>query len=168
MVSNRSEFGARSLGSRSILMNPTPKNNKNILNSRIKHREYWRPFAGIILEEYLSEYFEEDFFSPYMLYSFTVKEEKRDEIAAITHVDHTCRIQTINEKYHSEMTQLLQSYYKITGVPVILNTSFNDNGEPIVESPKDAVNAFNHLDLDFLVIGNFIVKKDHKTKTGYA
>jgi carbamoyltransferase len=165
---NRSEFGARALGSRSILMNPTPKENKDVLNSRIKHREYWRPFAGIILEEELQNYFEEDFCSPYMLYSLTVKEERRKEIAAITHVDNTCRIQTVNPTYHPETTQLLQKYYEITGTPAILNTSFNDNGEPIVESPKDAVRAFNHLDLDFLIIGNFAVRKIRKTKSGYA
>lgn len=168
---NRSEFGARALGSRSILMNPTPKENKDILNHRIKHREYWRPFAGIILEEYLTDYFEEDYNSPYMLYSLTVKPEKRQEIAAITHEDNTCRIQTVNEKYHLETTKLLQKYYEITGIPVILNTSFNDNGEPIVESPKDAVRAMINLDVDFLVIGNYVVRKTHKNvkpKIGYS
>lgn len=168
---NRSEFGPRALGSRSILMNPTPKENKDVLNLRVKHREYWRPFAGIILEEHLGDYFEESYISPYMLYSLTVKEEKRAEIAAITHVDNTCRIQTVTEKYHPEVTRLLQKYYELTGIPVILNTSFNDNGEPIVETPKDAVRAMNNLDIDFLVIGKYVVRKSHrntKPKTGYA
>jgi carbamoyltransferase len=168
---NRSEFGARALGSRSLLMSPTPKQNKDIMNHRIKHREYWRPFAGIILEEHLTEYFEEDYISPYMLYSLTVKEDKIPEIAAITHEDKTCRIQTVTKDYHPETTKLLQKYYELSGVPVVLNTSFNDNGEPIVETPKDAVNAFNNLDIDFLVIGNYVVRKTHKNikkKAGYS
>ena len=162
---NRSEFGARALGSRSLLMNPSLKENKDIMNHRVKHREEWRPFAGIILEEHLTDYFEEDCVSPYMLYSLTVKEEKINEIAAITHEDMTCRIQTITEEYQPETTQLLREYYKLTGTPVVLNTSFNDNGEPIVESPKDAVKAFTNLDIDFLVIGNYIVSKKTKKTT---
>lgn len=161
---NRSEFGPRALGSRSILMNPTPRENKDILNNRIKHREYWRPFAGIILEEYLNDYFEEDFNSPYMLYSLTVKYNKIPEIAAITHVDRTCRIQTVNSQYHQEVTALLHKYHQISGVPVVLNTSFNDNGEPIVETPADAIRAFSNLDIDFLAIGNYVVKKENKNK----
>ena len=168
---NRSEFGPRALGSRSILMNPSPQENKDIINSRIKHREYWRPFAGIILEEHLTDYFEEDYISPYMLYSLTVREEKIPEIAAITHVDRTCRIQTITEKYQPETTRLIQEYYKLTGIPVLLNTSLNDNGEPIVETPKDAVKALINLDIDFLVIGNYVVRKTHrqlKSKVGYS
>lgn len=168
---NRSEFGARALGSRSILMNATFKENKDILNSRIKHREYWRPFAGIILEDHLENYFEENYNSPYMLYSLTVKKEQKSKIAAITHIDNTCRIQTVNKDYHPEITKLLKNYYEITGIPVILNTSFNDNGEPIVESPKDAVKAMINLDVDFLVIGNYVVRKTHKnikSKFGYS
>jgi carbamoyltransferase len=159
---NRSEFGARALGSRSLLMNPTPKENKDIMNHRVKHREYWRPFAGIILEEHLTNYFEEDYVSPYMLYSLTVKEEKINAIAAITHEDKTCRIQTITEEYQPETTRLLREYYELTGIPVVLNTSFNDNGEPIVETPADAVKALNNLDIDFLVIGTYAVRKTHK------
>ena len=155
----RSEFGPRALGSRSILMHPGSASNKDIMNSRVKHREGWRPFAGIILEEYLSEYFEEDFCSPYMLYSLTVKEEKRDKIGAITHIDNTCRIQTSNRELYPEITTLLEKFNKISNIPVVLNTSFNDNGEPIVESPEDAIKAFNNLDIDYLVIGNFIVEK---------
>lgn len=168
---NRSEFGPRALGSRSILMNPIPKENKDVLNSRVKHREYWRPFAGIILEEHLTDYFEEDFCSPYMLYSLTVKEDKIEQIGAITHVDNTCRIQTITEDYHPETTRLIRKYYQLTGIPVLLNTSFNDNGEPIVETPKDALNALVNLDIDFLVMGNYVVRKTHKqlkTKSGYS
>lgn len=155
----RSEFGPRALGSRSLLMHPGPEENKDIINSRVKHREYWRPFAGIILEEHLDEYFEEDFNSPYMLYSLTVREEKREEIAAITHKDNTCRIQTVNDRINSKVTTLLNKFKEITGIPVILNTSFNDNGEPIVESPQDAIRSFENMDIDYLVIGNFVVRK---------
>ena len=144
---NRSEFGPRALGSRSLLMHPGPASNKDIMNSRVKHREDWRPFAGIILEEYLNDYFEENFYSPYMLYSLTVKEDKREEIAAITHVDYTCRIQTASQELYPEITILIQKFKEISKIPVLLNTSFNDNGEPIVETPSDAIQAFLNLDL---------------------
>jgi carbamoyltransferase len=156
---NRSEFGPRSLGSRSILMNPKFKNNKKILNSRVKHREYWRPFAGLMLEDYVSEYFEEGFLSPYMLYSQTVKEDKIKELEAITHEDKTCRIQTVNDSLHPEITILLNKYKNISGVPILLNTSFNDNNQPIVETPNDAIESFLNMDIDILVIGNYLVKK---------
>jgi carbamoyltransferase len=155
----RSEFGPRALGSRSLLMHPGPAENKDIMNSRVKHREYWRPFAGIILEEHLNEYFEEDFNSPYMLYSLTVKENKREALGAITHKDNTCRIQTVNDTMSSKVTKLLQKFEKETGIPAVLNTSFNDNGEPIVESPQDAIRSFKNMDIDYLVIGNFVVRK---------
>lgn len=156
---NRSEFGPRALGSRSLLMHPGPAENKDIINDRVKHREYWRPFAGIILEENLNEYFEEDYNSPYMLYSLTVREEKRKEIAAITHKDNTCRIQTVNDKINKEVNTLIEKFKEVSGIPVLLNTSFNDNGEPIVESPQDAVKSFKNMDIDYLVIGNFVVRK---------
>jgi carbamoyltransferase len=155
----RSEFGPRALGSRSLLMHPGPAKNKDIMNHRVKHREYWRPFAGIILEEHLNEYFEEDFNSPYMLYSLTVREEKREELGAITHKDNTCRIQTVNEKMNRRVTKLLEKFKEETGIPAILNTSFNDNGEPIVESPEDAIRSFKNMDIDYLVIGNFVIRK---------
>ena len=93
----RSEFGLRALGNRSILMSPKYKENKDILNEKVKHREEWRPFAGVILKDHLQDYFEESIESPYMLYSQTVKEDKRDKIPAITHVDNTCRIQTVEK-----------------------------------------------------------------------
>ena len=156
---NKSEFGPRALGSRSLLMHPGLASNKNLMNSRVKHREEWRPFAGIILDEYLTEYFEEDFSSPYMLYSNTVKEEKREEIAAITHIDYTCRIQTANQKLYPEITTLIKKFKEISNIPVLLNTSFNDNGKPIVESPRDAIEAFLNLNIDYLVLDKFVIKK---------
>ncbi len=155
----RSEFGPRALGSRSIFMNVLNSENKDTLNERIKHREYWRPFAGIILEEYHKDYFEDDFESPYMLYSHEVKEDKTSIIPAITHEDNTCRIQTVNEKYNPIVTKLLREYLNLSGVPAILNTSFNDNGEPIIETPRDAVETLLKIDIDTLVIGKYIVTR---------
>ena len=157
---NRSEFGPRALGSRSILMNPTPKENKETINTRIKHREEWRPFAGIMLEEYQEEYFMDTYPNDYMLYSLIVRPHQRKKLGAITHKDFSCRIQTVNKKLHPEVTTLLQKYNEETKCPVLLNTSFNDNGQPIVETPKDAIKTFKNIDLDYLVIGNyFVVKK---------
>ena len=157
---NRSEFGPRALGSRSILMNPTPKENKKTINTRIKHREEWRPFAGIMLEEYQEEYFTDVYPNEYMLYSLTVRPYQRKKLGAITHKDFSCRIQTVNKELHPEVTTLLQKYNEETKCPVLLNTSFNDNGQPIVETPKDAIKTFKNIDLDYLVIGNyFVVKK---------
>ena len=152
----RTEFGPRALGSRSILMSAKHKENKDILNEKVKHREEWRPFAGVILKNYLNDYFEEGIESPYMLYSQTVKEDKRDKIPAITHVDNTCRIQTVGEGILSE---LLEEYYKISKVPVLLNTSFNDNCKPIVETPEDAIQSFNDMNIDYLVLNNTIITK---------
>ena len=156
---NRSEFGPRALGSRSILMNPTPKENKETINTRIKHREEWRPFAGIMLEEYQDEYFMDTYPNEYMLYSLLVKPHQRKKLGAITHKDFSCRIQTVNQKLHPEVTTLLQKYNEKTECPVLLNTSFNDNGQPIVETPKDAIKTFKNIDLDYLVIGNYFVVK---------
>jgi carbamoyltransferase len=95
-----------------------------------------------------------------MLYSNTVRDDKIEEIAAITHVDKSCRIQTVTTEYNERMTILINEFYKLSGTPVVLNTSFNDNGQPIVESPVDALNAFTNMDIDLLVIGNFLVTKN--------
>ena len=148
----RSEHGPRALGSRSIFMSPARAENKDILNKRVKHREYWRPFAGIIREEDVSEYFNEDFLTPHMLYSQT---SKTDKLPAITHADNTCRIQTISEDQNPRVYELLGKL----DVPVVLNTSFNDNGEPIVETPYHAFKAFMAMDIDTLVIGDYIIDK---------
>jgi carbamoyltransferase len=155
----RSEYGPRSLGSRSILMNPNYKENKDILNKRVKHREYWRPFAGVVLEQDVGKYFHEDFSSPYMLYSYVVKDEYTDLIPAIIHEDKTCRVQTVNEYYNSKLTTLLEIFKKKYDIPALLNTSFNDNGEPIVESPSDAINSFKNMQIDLLVMGNYLILK---------
>ena len=138
----RSEHGPRALGSRSILMSPHKAENKDIINSRVKHREYWRPFAGVTLEG-------RGYDSPYMLYSYDVKED----LPAIIHEDGTCRMQTVNDELNPKLCTLLRKFE----VPVLLNTSFNDNGEPIVETPEDAIKAFKKMDIDYLVINNYIV-----------
>tara|TARA_E500000331_G_scaffold36698_1_gene30533 strand:+ start:2055 stop:3734 length:1680 start_codon:yes stop_codon:yes gene_type:complete len=141
----RSEHGPRALGSRSILMSPSRKDNKDIINSRVKHREYWRPFAGVTLED-------RGYDSPYMLYAQDVL---TDDIPAITHEDNTCRMQTVNDELNPKLCTLLRKFEN----PVLLNTSFNDNGEPIVETPEDAIKAFDKMDLDYLVINNYILCK---------
>lgn len=148
----KSEHGPRALGSRSIFMNPYKAENKDILNKRVKHREYWRPFAGIVHEDKVSEYFEETFSTPYMLY---VQHAKTDLLPAITHEDGTCRIQTVNREQNQKVYELLDNLEH----PVVLNTSFNDNGEPIVETPYQAIKAFLKMDIDYLVIGDYIVAK---------
>jgi len=146
----RSEHGPRALGSRSLLMSPKNKSNKDIMNSRVKHREYWRPFAGIMLEEHVGEYFEPGDKTPYMLHSQT---SITDKIPAIDHGDRTCRIQTVNEELNPRICKLLRKLE----VPVLLNTSFNDNGEPIIETPEDAIASFKKMDIDYLVIGNYLL-----------
>lgn len=148
----RSEHGPRALGSRSIFMSPSKAENKDVLNKRVKHREPWRPFAGIIPEESVGEYFEDAFSTPHMLYSQTVKS---DLIPAITHADGTCRIQTLRKTWNPKLHELLTTL----DPPVVVNTSFNDNGDPIVESPYYAVQAFLSMDIDCLVIGDYIVDK---------
>lgn len=156
---SKSEQGPRALGCRSIIMSCN-KGNKETLNLRIKHREYWRPFAGAILEDNLNEYFIEDFLSPYMLYNYKTKPKVRDIIPAVNHIDNTCRAQTVNKELYPEFFTLLTEYYKLTNIPVLLNTSFNDNNEPIVETPEHAIQCFLKLDLDCLAIGHFLVVKD--------
>ena len=141
-------------------MNPQPKKNKDTVNSRIKHREEWRPFAGIMLEEHQKDYFVEDYPNEYMLYSLVVKPHQRKNIGAITHQDGTCRIQTVNKDLHPEVTTLLQKYKEETGCPILLNTSFNDNGQPIIETPQHAIDTFKSIDLDYLCIGKYLINKN--------
>ncbi len=146
----RSESGPRALGARSILMSPAKAENKDILNARVKHREYWRPFAGVVLQDRVGDYFEEGFDTPYMLFSQTVKSDK---IPAITHEDKSCRIQTVNDELNPRLCTLLRKFED----PILLNTSFNDGGQPIVETPEDAIMAFRSMDMDLLVIGNYLL-----------
>jgi carbamoyltransferase len=153
------EYGPRALGNRSILASPFPKDMKDTINNRIKFRESFRPFAAIVNEEECSNYFTYHLPNPYMLLVYGVKEEYQQLMPAITHVDGTVRIQTVNEKENYNMRMLLNEFKAISGHPVVLNTSFNIKAEPIVCSPKDAVNSFVNSDLDYLVIGNFLATK---------
>ena len=151
------EWGPRALGCRSILADPRKSEMKDILNEKIKHRESFRPFAPSILEEYVSEYFEIDCISPYMIMVVPVK--KPSEIPAVTHVDGTSRLQTVNHKANSLYYDLINEFYKITGIPVIINTSMNVMGEPIVNTPEQAYQMIVKTDMDYLVMGNYLVKK---------
>ncbi|MFC6232543.1 carbamoyltransferase [Paenibacillus allorhizosphaerae] len=155
----RSEIGPRSLGNRSILADARNRNMKNIINERIKHREMFRPFAPVVLEEKQSEYFDLSHPSYYMLLVPPIHVEKRNIIPSVVHVDGTGRVQTVNKDLNPQLHSLLTAFYNITNVPVLLNTSFNDNGEPIVETPKDALQCFLKIDLDYLIMGNYLIKK---------
>ena len=151
------EWGPRALGNRSILADPRISKMKDILNEKIKHRESFRPFAPSILEEYISEYFELDIPSPYMLLVANVK--KPDKIPAVTHVDGTGRLQSVSKNSNSLYYDLISEFYKITNIPVIINTSMNVMGEPIVNTPEQAYKMIIKTDMDYLVIGNHLVKK---------
>lgn len=155
----RTEWGPRALGNRSIVVDPRRKDMRDILNRRIKHREPFRPFAPSILEEYTGEYFEKDYPSPFMLLTYNVRPEKRDEIPAPTHVDGTGRLQTVSKEVNPRYWKLINAFRQITGVPVVLNTSFNEN-EPIVCTPEEAVQTFLRTKMDVLVMGRYIVTRD--------
>ena len=156
----RSEMGPRALGNRSIVMSPLVAENKDILNSQVKHREAFRPFAPAILEELADEYFEIDRPSPYMLLVPPVREEKRHRIPAVTHVDGTGRLQTVSKASNPHLYSLIEKFHEKTGVPVLLNTSFNVAGEPIVETPEDALRCFVSTRIDALLIGDKLLIKD--------
>jgi len=152
------EFGPRALGNRSILADPRNPKMKDIINKKIKRRESFRPFAPVTLKEFQNEWFESNFINPYMSSLSIVKKDKQKSIPAITHIDGTARIQTVEKKTNLKLASLIESFYEITNVPVLLNTSFNEN-EPIVMKPHEALNCILRNDLDFLVIGNFLIKK---------
>ncbi|MBM3228110.1 carbamoyltransferase [Candidatus Peribacteria bacterium] len=155
----RMEFGPRSLGNRSIIADARNPENWKKVNLKIKFRESFRPFAPTILEERTKEYFALDRESPYMLLVADTLPDKRREIPAVTHVDSSARIQTINRNQNALYYDLLKAFEASTGCPVIINTSFNVRGEPIVESPKDALNCFLHTHMDYLVLGQCVIDK---------
>lgn len=155
----RSEIGPRALCHRSIIANATWDGMKDYINQRVKHREEFRPFAPAVLEEYENSYFNLKQTSPYMLLAPTVRENKSYLIPAVVHVDKTARVQSVNKKSNPFIYKVIEEFKNISGVPVILNTSFNDNGEPIIESPEDAIKTFLNTNIDILVLENFIVTK---------
>ena len=152
------EWGPRALGNRSILADPRREDMKDILNAKIKHRESFRPFAPSIMEEYISEYFEMDIPSPYMLMVSPVKKSK--DIPAVTHVDGTGRLQSVSKTSNSLYYDLINEFYKITQVPVIINTSMNVMGEPIVNTPEQAYQMIVKTDMDYLVMGNYLISRE--------
>ncbi|RFM36752.1 carbamoyltransferase family protein [Chitinophaga silvisoli] len=154
----RMEFGPRALGSRSILASPLHADMQARLNE-VKDREDFRPVAPVVMEDKAAEWFEGASYSPFMLFVYEVKEEKRGMIPAVTHVDGTARIQTVNREQHEKYYNLLEAFYKKTGVPVLINTSFNTLGKPIVCTPRDAIECFWSSPFDALVIGSFLVEK---------
>ncbi len=154
----RTEWGPRALGNRSILVDPRRPEMKDLLNRRIKHREPFRPFAPSILEEYTHQYFESTAPSPFMLLAYRVRPGKRSEIPATIHVDGTARIQTVHRSTNPRYWQLIEEFRKLTGVPVVLNTSFNEN-EPIVNTPQEAVECFLRTQMDLLAIGPYVVER---------
>ncbi|SEO34754.1 carbamoyltransferase [Mucilaginibacter gossypiicola] len=175
----RSEFGPRALGARSILADPRRMDMQSVLNQKIKFRESFRPFAPAVLQEYAPAYFDFEGSSPYMLMVTSVKPElriasspagellkgfdllkvKRSDLPAVTHVDYTARIQTLNRESHPDFYDLITAFYNLTGCPCLVNTSFNRMDEPIVNSPQDAIDCFLNTGIDVLVIENFMVVK---------
>jgi carbamoyltransferase len=154
----RMEWGPRALGNRSIVAHPGRPDMKDILNARIKHREWFRPFAPSILAEYQQEYFEHDHPSPFMLHVYKIRAEKRKSLCAVNHVDDTGRLQTVTREENAMYYDLISAVHRKTGLPVILNTSFNEN-EPIVCTPEEAVDCFQRTRMDVLGIGPFLVVK---------
>lgn len=154
----RAEFGPRALGARSILADPRRSDAKDLLNKKIKRRESFRPFAPSILEEYVSEYFEVTDRVPFMEKVFPIRPEKQASIPAVTHVDGTGRLQSVNKDVSPRYYKLIDSFRKRTGVPILLNTSFNEN-EPIVNSPQHAIDCFLRTNMDMLVLENFIIDR---------
>jgi carbamoyltransferase len=181
----RMEFGPRSLGNRSILGDPRSPKTQKLLNLKIKFRESFRPFAPSVLLEDVNEWFNLETSSPYMLLVADVKKEKRiplteieqdyfgiqklniprSEIPAVTHIDYSARIQTVREDTSPKFYKLLHKFKELTGYPILVNTSFNIRGEPIVCTPEDAYKCFMGTDLDLLVIGNLILEKAEQTNT---
>ena len=154
----RMEWGPRALGNRSILCDPRRDDMKDILNSKIKRRESFRPFAPSVLREYVSEWFEEDDDVPFMMKVFPIREEKREKIPAVCHVDGTGRLQTVHKATNPLYWQLINKFRQATGVPMLLNTSFNEN-EPIVCKPEEALDCFLRTDMDMLVLGHWVIKR---------
>jgi carbamoyltransferase len=159
----RMEWGPRALGNRSILAAATDKAMQDTINAKVKHREMFRPFAPVILREKIQDYFITDkdisVSADYMLLVYPFKKSVQNKVPAVVHVNGTGRLQTIDEKSNRLYYQLIKSYYKKTGIPLILNTSFNVKGEPIVCTPTDAIKCFLNTEIDYLVVGNYIIKK---------
>ncbi|MFM7858390.1 MAG: carbamoyltransferase C-terminal domain-containing protein, partial [Flammeovirgaceae bacterium] len=154
----RAEFGPRALGGRSILADPRNDKAKELLNLKIKKRESFRPFAPSILKEYVGEYFEKVEDVPFMEKVFPIKKEKQSLIPAVTHVDGTGRLQTVTREVSPRYYALIDKFRSKTGIPILLNTSFNEN-EPIVNTPTEALDCFLRTQMDMLVLENCLIER---------
>ena len=154
----RMEWGPRALGNRSIVCDPRRADMKDILNAKIKRRESFRPFAPSVLEEAVAEWFEEDDDVPFMMQVFQIREEKRPLIPAVTHVDGSGRLQTVYRRTNPRYYRLIEAFRELTGVPMVLNTSFNEN-EPVVCEPKEALDCFLRTKMDVLVMENTVLDR---------
>ena len=154
----RMEFGPRALGNRSIVVDPRRPDMKDILNARIKHREPFRPFAPSVLAERVGEWYEDDYPSPFMILVYKTREERRTAIPAVNHVDDTGRVQAVTREANPRYYALIEAFAERTGVPILLNTSFNEN-EPIVCTPDEALACFGKTRMDVLVLGNYVVER---------
>ena len=160
LLHGRSENGPRALCHRSILANPCNPDMKNIINKQVKHREAFRPFAPTVTEEKQYEIFDIIVNSPYMLLTAQVKDSYKKLLPSITHIDGSARIQSVNKNSNMLIHNILTEFEKLSGIPVVLNTSFNDNNEPIVESPNDAISTFLRTNIDVLFIENYKITKN--------
>jgi len=154
----RSEWGPRALGNRSILANPTIKTMKETINAKIKRRESFRPFAPSVLSEEVATYFEQQVESPFMMHVVKIRPEWRDRLPAVTHVDGTGRLQTVDRESNPLYHKLIDAFRRKTGVGMVLNTSFNEN-EPIVDTPEQALACFQRTDMDALCLGPYVIVK---------
>jgi len=159
----RMEWGPRALGNRSILCDPRRTDMKAILNAKIKRRESFRPFAPSVLEEAVAEWFEEDDDVPFMMQVFQIREDKRALIPAVTHVDSSGRLQTVHKRTNPRYHRVIEAFRDLTGVPIVLNTSFNEN-EPVVCEPKEALDCFLRTNMDMLVLGETIIWRNGSAK----
>jgi carbamoyltransferase len=154
----RMEFGPRALGNRSIVADPRRHDMKDVLNARIKHREPFRPFAPSILSEKAGAWYEQDYTSPFMILVYKTRADKRELIPGVNHVDDTGRVQTVEQRVNPRYHRLISAFDALTGVPILLNTSFNEN-EPIVMTPEQAIETFTKTRMDTLVLGNHVVRR---------
>jgi carbamoyltransferase len=155
----RSEYGPRALGRRSVLADPRDPQSPLRVN-RFKQREAYRPFAPAILQEHVSDYFEWRVDSPFMSFAVNASSGARERIPAVIHADGTARVQTVAKDSHSPLRPILEHFYRLAGVPVLVNTSFNRKGEPMVETPTEAVNAFIHSELDLLLLNGVTIQRE--------
>ena len=159
LYQGRAEFGPRALGNRSILTDPRRCEMKDVLNARVKKRESFRPFAPAVLAERRHEYFDGGHSSPYMLLVEGVRPDKRRELEAITHVDGTARVQDVEREVNPRYYDVIAEFGRLTGTPVLLNTSFNVRGEPIINTPEEAIWGFQNMDMDAVIIEDVLVSR---------